>query len=102
MKMNHAYHTNLGFDEVRMLRDSLAADDPRQRPLALVDRRSFAREFTRDTYGLGALSMLPAVPLEALYKAMSGYGRSGRTPILPTIGAGYRGTLQGLGDLLGY
>lgn len=89
------------FDDVRAARDALPADDPRQQGLAMEDRRTFAREWTRDTKGLAGISLLVAVPLEAAYKATVGAGRSGRTEFLPTVGAGYTGIWQGLKATLG-
>lgn len=84
------------FDEIRAERAALADDDPRQKGLALEDRRSYAKDYTERTGGWGALSLLVAVPLEAAYKAVRGHGRSGALPMGSAIGAGYTGIWQGL------
>jgi len=84
------------FDTVRRMRELPGAD---QEWLSMEDRRAFAREFTRDTYGLGAIPMAAMVPLEQVYKAVRPQGRSGFHNPAASVGAGYTGILQGLFDL---
>jgi hypothetical protein len=87
------------FWETRRKREHADQGQEAQQPLALEDRRSYAREITRDHGMLGALNMAVAVPGEQVVKA-AGYrqGRAGFFDPLANIGAGYTGILQGLDD----
>jgi hypothetical protein len=87
------------FWETRRARDQADQGQEAQQPLALEDRRSYAREFTRDYGLLGAANMALAVPGEQVVKA-AGYrqGRAGFFDPLANIGAGYTGIIQGLDD----
>jgi hypothetical protein len=87
------------FWETRRARAQAPQTAEAQQPLALEDRRSYAREFTRDHGLLGAANMVFAVPGEQVAKA-AGYrqGRAGFFDPLANIGAGYTGIIQGLDD----
>ena len=87
------------FWETRRARAQAPQTAEAQQPLALEDRRSYAREFTRDYGLLGAANMAFAVPGEQVAKA-AGYrqGRAGFFDPLANIGAGYTGIVQGLDD----
>jgi hypothetical protein len=84
---------NLDFDEIRRLRKQNPSQEA-QNFLQGHDRRAFLREQTN----INPLSVLaaPAVPLEQLFKAITGEGRS--KPSLDAALISLRGYKQGLQD----
>lgn len=90
--------------EVREARAALPPDDPRQKELALEDRRAFAREQVEMNPWRNVPGLLVAIPVWELGKAAGHVlgvkggimGRSGYFDLIGSMAAGYRGMLEGL------
>lgn len=81
------------------LRGSLAPDDPRQRELAPLEHRAFAREWTQDSPWIAPLSLAFAIPAYTGAKAVG--LQKARTPASwAEIGQGYAGIYDGLKALM--
>lgn len=104
------------FAQVSAARNALPADDPRQKPLSIEDRRAVTREMTRESLPAG-LAMAAVVPAEQAAKAVMAApvigpvaegilkaagvyqgSRSGFHDPMATIGGTWAGLAQGLSD----
>jgi len=95
--MNYA---DMAHSDLLRLRESLPADDPRQRILAPLEHAAFAREWTMENPAVAIPSLAVAIPGYSLAKLM-GYGNERTTPAsLREVVQGYKGMGSGLMALM--
>jgi hypothetical protein len=82
------------------LRNSLPANDPRQQILAPYEHQAFAREWTQQNPWVATPSLLAAIPLYSLGKAVGLLG-SRSSASVDEMADAYRGVGQGLLNYFG-
>lgn len=95
--MNYA---DMAHSELLRLRESLPADDPRQRLLAPYEHAAFAREWTMENPVMAVPSLAVSIPGYSLAKLL-GYGGENATPAsLAEMAQAYKGMGRGLMSLM--
>lgn len=106
-KWNQLSHAKLGAEREK----AKGVDPALYQQLAPAEHRAFAREFTQDTYGLGAIPTAAAAPLyylskqpivRAIPEQFGWVEKDATPPSLDQLGASYKGILEGLMNLTKY